>query len=462
MPGSSKRRSKRRSKNPVVNFFNRLTGRKYYKKHHRSHFPGINLPEDYEPVTWQEKKKKEMKTHSPDSDESVTKATSESSPPIESDIQSKITAPTPSETTKSKPTRKRRSIFASLDYYLQQRKIKRDKKRKEKLRKRHRKESRREYRRLNKGPGLRKRLFTWSEGVAEFDKGKKVPLLSQRNPFYRNLTIVTNSIMIFLVTYILTYLFYWLTCMLVASFYGLDSILYFYDLKFNDHSPLWNRFNILMVTGIPPFFCLFLGLFLYRVIFKIKRFTGLQKLFILWSAFHLFNHFFGAFPSGIVTDEGFGYVAAWLYMNTAFKFLFSLVSLFALGLIGYHSAKHILETSDSHHRIKGSNKLPFMFYQFAIPWFMGTLIMMLLRIPENFNYPYETLMLFSTAFIVIPPFFNEKAKPELNLLKVKKKRHINTGYLAMMLILIAFLRIMLGIGLHFIIEISISISPAST
>jgi hypothetical protein len=256
------------------------------------------------------------------------------------------------------------------------------------------------------------------------------------------------------------YLFYWLTSMMVASLYGLDSTLYYYDLKFNDHSPLWNRFNVLLVTGIPPFFCLFLGTFLYRVLFKLKRFAGLQKLFILWGSFHLFNHFFGAFPSGIITDEGFGYVAAWMYMNTAFKFMFGLISIFALGVIGFYSAKHILETSDSLNRIKFENRMSFMLYQMAIPWLIGTIVMLLVRIPHNFDYPYETLMLFTTVFLVIPPFFNEKVKPELNLLKSKKIRNINMGYLAMMLVMLVFLRIMLGIGLHFIIEINISISPA--
>ncbi len=112
-------------------------------------------------------------------------------------------------------------------------------------------------------------------------------------------------------------------------------------------------------------------------------------------------------------------------------------------------------------RIKADNRLSFILYQAAIPWLIGTVLMLLIRIPHNFDYPYETLMLFSMAFLVIPPFFNEKVKPQLNLLKVKKRRNVNLGYLAMMLVMLAFLRIMLGIGLHFIIEINISISPAT-
>jgi hypothetical protein len=359
------------------------------------------------------------------------------------------------------PSKKKRSIFDSLDIYLKQRDIRKEEAYRQKLRKKHRRKSEEDFRKINKGPGFLSRLLSTVVETDEATGEKSIPLLSQRSPFYRNMTITVNSLSIFIATYILTYLFYWLTCMLVASFYGLDSILYYYDLKFNDHSPLWNRLNILIVTGLPPFLSLALALFLIQVVFKIPRFSGLQKLFILWSSFHLFNHFFGAFPSGIVTDEGFGYVAAWLYLNTAFKFMFSLISLFILGLIGYQTSKQILETSDSAHRIKGDNRLSFLLFQMALPWFIGTVAMLLLRIPENFNYPYETLMFFSMGFMVFPSFFNDKVKPELNMLKIKKRRSINLGYLAMMVALVLFLRIMLDIGLHFIIEINISISPAN-
>jgi hypothetical protein len=111
-------------------------------------------------------------------------------------------------------------------------------------------------------------------------------------------------------------------------------------------------------------------------------------------------------------------------------------------------------------RIKPDNRVAFIFTQLALPWFIGMIILLITRIPENFNYPYETLMLFTMAFLVIPPFFNEKVKPKLNLVKVKKKRNINLGYLAMMIAFFLFLRIMLGIGLHFVIRLEISISPA--
>jgi hypothetical protein len=362
-----------------------------------------------------------------------------------------------SEAARFKPASKR-TFSESIGYFFKKRALRQEERRKERLKRKLRRKHQKEYRKQEAGRPLRKKIFSWTD-ENEDAKEKKFALMSQQSPFFRSLTISLNSAVIFMFSYVLVYLFYWLVCILVASWYGLDSSLFYYDLKFNNHSPLWNRFNILLVTGIPPFLSLFLGIYLLRVLAKKSRFIGLHKLLIVWTGFHLLNHFFGAFPAGVVTDEGFGYVAAWMYMNTAFKFLFSIVSLFALGIIGYYSAQLILETSDSVHRIKTENRVAFIFTQLALPWLIGTVVLLLIRLPHSFDYPYETLMFFSMAFLIIPPFFNEKVKPKLNLVKMVKRRNIHIGYLAMMLIMVAFLRFVLGIGLHFMIEVNISISP---
>jgi hypothetical protein len=453
MSSSGHSHRKHRKKSAVAEFFDLFKKKEPHHSHHRSEFPGINLPKDYNPETWHKDNK--GKSTSGSTPENVDKDFSDSTSGNLDQYQQ--------EDVRSGSLKKKKSIVAAIEFYFKQRNIRREERQEMRIRKKLHREQRHEYQKKEAAQGISRNLFTITEDEEEeIIRKRKARLFSQRNPLFRNLTIAVNSLFVFLLTYVLVYLFYWLTSMLVASWYGLDSTLYFYDLKFNDHSNVWNRFNILMVTGIPPFFCLFLGLFLYRVVFKMKRIVGLQKLVILWSSFHLFNHFFGAFPAGVVTDEGFGYVAAWLYMNTAFKFMFSIISLFVLAVIGYYSAQHILETSDSLHRIKQENRLAFILMQIALPWLIGTAIMLLIRAPKNFDYPYETLMLFSTVFLVIPPFFNDKVKPKLNLLRVKKKRYINMGYFAMMLALLLFLRIMLGIGLHFVIEIHISISPAVT
>lgn len=443
MSGSPHRRHRR--KNPIDRFFDRLRGRSSHRSSHRSKFPGINLPGDYDPETVRRR-------HEEESPEKLVTDESEKIVVPPSLLAGKVQAEKAEE-----PGRKR-TLGDRFRHYLKIRELRREEREKRRMKRKLRKKHRKDYQREEAGRSLREKLMSTEPGTEQAEK--KLPWYSSRSPIYKRMTITVNSTMIFLLTYIITYLFYWLTCMLIASWYGLDSILYYYDLRFNDHSPLWNRFNILVVTGVPPFLCLFIAIWLFQVMAKRERYVSLQKLFILWLSFHMFNHFFGAFPSGVVTDEGFGYVAAWLYMNTAFKFMFSILSLFVLTVIGFYSAERILETSDSQTRIKSEHKTSFILYQTALPWLIGTVLMLLLRIPKNFDYPYETLMFFTLAFMVIPPFFNEKVKPKLNLLKIKKKRRLNLGYIAMAIALLLFLRIMLGIGLHFIIRLDISISPA--
>jgi hypothetical protein len=435
MSGSHHHRHHRR--NPVKRFFDRLLGKRRHESHHASRYPGIHLPQD-----------------------SIQVPETSGEP----EITQKEAVPTPSrplyQPIPLKHRSRKPSFSARFSRYFKEREFRKDERRKERYqRKMHRKHLVK-HRKEEAGRSVSKKLFSWVE-EGEAEASRKHSIFSKHSPVYRNMTIIVNSTILYISTYIIVYLLYWMVVLLTASLFGLDSSLFFYDLKFNDHSPLWTRFNILVVTGSGPFFCLALGLLLHRKIFKLHRFVGLRKLFILWMAFHALNHFFGAFTSGVVTDEGFGYVAAWLYMNTAVKFLFSLVSLFLLGLIGFFSAEYILETSDSSTRIKTENRTAFIFQQALFPALIGTTLLLLLRIPKNFDYPYESLMLFSIFFMVIPAFFNKKVKPSLNMLKLKKKRSIHLGYLAMLMILLAFFRIMLDIGLHFIIKIQVSISPAT-
>lgn len=355
----------------------------------------------------------------------------------------------------------KRTSMTDREIAQKKKELRKEERQKEKFKKKIRKRQKREFRKSEKSRSLGERLLTISQENADEEHKRRARIFSRRSSVYHNFVYIINSTVIYILTFIITYLIYWLSEMFMASLYGLDSILYYYDLRFNDYSPLWSRFNILVITGVPPFLSLAIGLLIHRKLFKLKRFNSIQKLFLLWWALHSLNHFFGAFASGIVTDEGFGYVAAWLYMNTAFKFMFAIIALFMLGLIGYYSKQHFLETSNSQHRIRRENQTSFIFSQALIPWLAGTGLLVALRIPHNFDYPYETLMLFSMGFLVVPAFFNPKVKPKLNLLKLKKKYRIGFGYLTVMLLLLVFYRVVLGIGLHFIIRISVSISPAN-
>jgi len=272
----------------------------------------------------------------------------------------------------------------------------------------------------------------------------------------RNYHYIFNSTLIFIVSYILVYFIYQLTVILSASLFNIDSILYYFTLDFDDLSPLWSRLNIIFITFSGPFISLVIGLFFFNYLFKLKRFKSLQKLFILWISLHAFNHFAGALILGIVTTDGFGYVVEWLYLGIVFKFILIFIAFFILIIIGYQSTSKFLSTSNSLERVKVGVRNTFLFNQAFLPWLLGSLILLIIRIPNNFNYPYETLMFFSLAFIVIPVFFNDVAKPYRIYKRIRRKYRLNFGYIILFLLLLTAFRIGLDNGLHFIITIDFS------
>lgn len=281
-----------------------------------------------------------------------------------------------------------------------------------------------------------------------------------KHPAIHFLYYAANSTALYMIAYILLYMIYQLTVLVMASFWGLDSVLFYYDLAFNDYSPLWHRWNIILITFSGPFIALVIGLAFYNFFAKKQKSRKLLKLLFIWIGLHGINFFLGAFASGVSFNEGFGYVANWLYFNVFLKILISLVFLFALGIIGYYSTGRFLDTSNSIYRIRKENRAMFLLSQAVIPWFAGGLIIFLIRMPNNM--PYDTGILITMFFAVIPVLFNTKAKPtEVYDRVVRRQTAINWAYIALFILLFAAYRIGLNTGLHVILKMrfSIDITP---
>ncbi|MCD4745393.1 MAG: hypothetical protein K8R58_03755 [Bacteroidales bacterium] len=361
-----------------------------------------------------------------------------------------------------KKRRKKKNFISNFFYNLRKDiAIASENRKKAKYKKNRKKRHRKEYKKFQKKSLFGEFFSQFRSKKSSTDESPELSSESLKSKQPRkNYLYSINSFFLFIISYILVYMIYQFTVLISASFFGLDSILFYYDLAFNDFSPLWTRLNIIFITLSGPFISLVIGILFYNVFTKIKKITGLYKLFFLWISFHGFNFFLGAFVSGVSFDEGLGYVANWLYMNVFVKIFFSLIFLFILSVIGYYSTKKFLETSNSIYRIKREYRMNFLLNVAVIPWLAGSLFMLFVKIPNNPNY--ETGMLFTMFFLVIPVLFNMKAKAKLNLPKGKRKKtQINWVYLIVFLILISAYRIGLNTGLHFILsfKFSISITP---
>lgn len=255
-----------------------------------------------------------------------------------------------------------------------------------------------------------------------------------------------NSTSLFIISYILVYLLYQITVLVTASRWKLDSVLFYYDLAFNDYSPLWTRYNILLVTFSGPFMALIVGFLFYRFFSMRRKVKGFLKLFFVWIAVHGFNFFFGAFATGVAFSEGFGYVPEWLSFNVFWQILSSLIALFILGIIGYYMASRFLDTSNSAFRVRDENKLKFLFFQTFLPWLIGATIIFLVKIPNNM--PYDTGNLITLVFIVIPVLVNRYARPSISFEGDRKPTRIKWNFITFFVILMLAFRIGLNTGMH--------------
>ncbi len=268
-----------------------------------------------------------------------------------------------------------------------------------------------------------------------------------------------NSLVIFILSYVIVYLVCQITIIFAAALWELDAVLYYFDLSFDDFSPKWSRLNIIFTTFSGPFICLIIGVLLYFWLLNLKLFQGYHRLFLLWLALHCFNRFLGALSSGIMTDEGFGYVINWMYMPIFFKILLALLALFFLAIIGYYNAGRFLETNLKGRKPSRIENLPFLIRKALLPWIAGSIILLLVRIPNNFNYPYETIMIFTMGLLVVPAVFNKNAVPRIWLMKDSiQRKSLHWVYMILLLAFLSFYRIELDRGLHFYVKMHFSVN----
>ena len=278
---------------------------------------------------------------------------------------------------------------------------------------------------------------------------------------------VVNSSILYVLAYLLVYLTYQLSVILMASRFGIDSVLYYFEVMFpiGNQSALWTDFSIISITLAGPLVCALLGILYYRWFLLKKAYKDqLLRLFLIWMSFHSLNMFFGAWTAGIITNQGFGYVANWLFLPTAVKFFISLVFIFLMMLIGYKSTNIFLETSQSAARVRKHNRPYFILSQGLIPWFLGTLVLLFIKLPnaapQHSNILiYDAVLLFSILALIIPMFFNSNVHPHISGIGLsRRKTRMNFMWLMLAVLMIVLYRIGLSGGLHFLIHIDINIS----
>ncbi|NTW24297.1 MAG: hypothetical protein HGA37_06330 [Lentimicrobium sp.] len=312
-------------------------------------------------------------------------------------------------------------------------------------------------------------FFRKITGKRKREQRPKLVLSTIRDDFRKALPRETyaflNSLGFYILAYLVVYIVYQFTGAVVASNFGIDSVLFYYEIYFpiGNASPLWSRFNIIAITLASPFISVVISLVLLRGILVREAMNPQLRLFLLWVAFHGATYFLGAFVAGIVTSQGFGYVANWLFLNSFFRILISLIFLFLLTVTGYYSAVFALETIPPGIRQKRWRQSLALGSRFILPWIIGGLIIIVAKYPNSTpQHPnimvYDAVVIATMGFMVIPAFFNYKAKPR-SLVERPGRHRRPPGILISLIAVITLILFRLAFerGIHLIMNFSVDV-----
>jgi hypothetical protein len=293
------------------------------------------------------------------------------------------------------------------------------------------------------------------------ERSKKVVMDAEGSILYQPSLLnsflhILNSTFSFLVAYILISMLYQFAVMFTASFQEIYGTLFYYKLDFNAHSSNWTVLNIIAVTFSGPLISLITGLYFYNYLFFKARNYHSLRLFAYWVGLLGIAFFFAAFISGVITNKGFGFVPLWLFWNDFTKFFFALVALVSLVLIGYFSASRVQATSNNSFRIQKENRALFFLHQTLLPYILGSAIILIIKIPNNFAY--DTLILVFGILLSVSVLFNLKA-PNYPFFKSNQRALLNFPLLLLALIILYSWRVYLADGLYVVIQFLIKITP---
>lgn len=273
-------------------------------------------------------------------------------------------------------------------------------------------------------------------------------------------TQAINGIFAYLAAYLLVTIFYQLSSLITGSTFSMGGTWFYYLVEMEPVDGHWKRKAIVASYAAGPITALLLAIFalvLYFNIFKYK--SGIIKLLLVWVFIHGINLSLGNIVVGAVlnylkftnTFRGAGHALVWGRIE-GITLMVTAGSALVLQLVaGFMSFSIILQTALSRRLLFGGSGARFKYLVVAvlIPWMVGTMALLLIKIPHV--EPFDLLLFAILGTIVIAILslygFNTALYMSKNDWKMQTYPSVKLVVLAMGLL--AFYRIVLGVGIPF-------------
>jgi hypothetical protein len=266
----------------------------------------------------------------------------------------------------------------------------------------------------------------------------------------RLMFFMINSTIIYILTYLLTYLEFQIITLFFAWLVGIKGYLYYYEI-FYAASTVWSAGKIIFVTAAGPFGLLLTGILIMTFLRKSwRQLSPYVKLFFLWTGFHCFNFFIGGIISGTITGIGYGYAIDYILQRPLVLYVFlDLITLIILFVFGYSYARPFMGASPSIFWSQEINRSRYLIFTGVFPWLIGSVFLLLLKYPENDPQHvqiifHDFLLMITMGCIVTGMLFNNRHfTVHLKVTSTEKVRKIHRGFVISTIILIAIFRLLL-------------------
>ncbi len=216
--------------------------------------------------------------------------------------------------------------------------------------------------------------------------------------------IVINSTVYFVMAYFFVVFAYNLFAIWIATtWFSFSADLYFhgYALKGN-----WTLDRMVIIFFFGHSIDLLLGiifLWLYKRQRKYKR--GI-KLFYLWVYVLAFSWFLGNFIVGAIFNFGIGTALLAFHIPFFLRLILAGISVLALFYFGHSGQKGVKVSANLYYkRLAKTNINSFLLHQIVYPAILGTIILVIYKIPNVNEYKYMDWLVLSTLVFYVAGLF---------------------------------------------------------
>lgn len=210
--------------------------------------------------------------------------------------------------------------------------------------------------------------------------------------------LVVNSVVCYVLAFLLTTVLHEFGHAIVGSFLGSHPVLHHNYVAHLDRDalPVIHQAWIAMAG---PLVSLVQGLFLLPVVDRAKG-GGLFQLFLVWCMLLGFGNFFGYLMTGpIFTAGDIGKVYVMLDVSMALRITIALVGAAALCFVAYRVTRPFLQFATDRAMLEDAvSRLSFNFRIIILPWLIGSVVMTILYLPViaivSIIYPISSGMVF--------------------------------------------------------------------